>query len=75
MHCGAFRVSGRVPQVFSIFIEMLAAVLHRGTRVGRLPTRVTKQCPLPVWAMTSGRRESLLFLATFYFITFNIEMK
>lgn len=75
MHCGAFRVSGRVPQVVSILIEKLATVLHHSTRVGRLSTRVTKQCSLPACMMTDSRREGLLFSAAFYFITFNIEMK
>lgn len=62
MHRGAFRASGRVPQVFSILIEMLVAVLHCGTRVGRLPTRVTKQGP----HFRRARAEGLLLSAAFF---------
>lgn len=43
------------------------------TRVGRLPTRVTKQCPLPVRMMTSGRRKS--YFQLLFIITFNIGIK
>lgn len=68
MDAGAFRVSGRVPQVFSILIEMLATVLRCGTRVGRLLTRVTKQCPLPACTMTerSSRRPVIFSCFLFY---------